>query len=233
MNASLDDDEDDENKISIIDEHEQRMTYEMFLKSLHELSQNIAERERIHRHEEQRNEMWRKGVSYPAMLFSTVTFVSAVSWLSKHSQKPECSPDLWLQVLNTIVTLFTLIFVTTRDFFKLDERKSVNSTAAERLRSLFYTTEDYMRITQGKEGDRYKIVQSLRKQYKNVVRVNPPITTNLTTIVSVEDHHNKTLSQEKCEEPIEVEISERIQENCNRGKIPLEMQYRLDRLETV
>lgn len=227
-------DDDDENemiKMQTIGENDQRMTYDMFLKSLHELSQNIAERERIHRQEEQKNEKWRKGVSYPAMVFSSVTFVSSITWLSKHSQKPECSPDLWLQVLTTIVTLLTLIFVTTRDFFKLDERKSVNATAAERLRSLFYTTEDYMRITQGKEGDRYKIVQSLRKQYRNVVRVNPPITTNLTTIV-LNEETSKTIAQEKCEAPIDIEISARMNENHDR-KLPLEMQYRLDRLETV
>ena len=232
--SQKDEDNDDfqditERSIQLIDETEQRITHENFIKSLHELSVIISEREKIHTYEEIKNEKLRKLISYPSMIFTGSSFVSMLSWASSNSRLEECKPDLWFSILNTILTLISLLLVSSRDFFKIDTKTFTNSTGAERLRSLYYTVEDYKKIKYGKEGDRIQIIQSLRKQYHMIVRKNPPITRVLN--FNIDPHLKIDSIDEKCESPADVQVSEKLE--SNRDTISLEMKYRFDRLDNV
>lgn len=158
--------------IEPIPEDEQRITWERYIRSLSKLGLHVSRLTQLHRQQEIKNQRKRMYISLPAMIFSALVVFDKIVQFSKHAQDPECSPNLWLQIVTTILAFCTLVLVTVRDFLKIDENKEKNSKAAARLEEFFYAIDTLRNTSKGREGDRLDIINSLRKQYATIRKNN-------------------------------------------------------------
>lgn len=158
--------------VQAIPENEQRMTYQRYIRTLSQMGKNVSHRKSLHTHEELRNQKKRRYISLPAMILTSLVVFDKIVQFSTHSNKPECSPDLWLQIITTVFAFAALILVAARDFMQIDDNKEKNSKAADRLQEFFYTIDTLRNISKGSEGDRIDIINSLQKQYANIINNN-------------------------------------------------------------
>ena len=164
-----------------IAEENQKISHETYKKTLTNLGINVAEQERIQAKEFRKNELLIKFISYPSVIFSSMVLFGGFAQFSRHNSKPECSPDLWLQITTTTFAFLSLVFMATKEFFKFEERKVTREKAAKSLRAFFHTIDTYRAINP-RYGDRFEIIQGLKRRLETITRDNPCVAQNLSIL---------------------------------------------------
>lgn len=158
-----------------IKEENQRINYDNFILSLKSIGKNIAKQEKLHVKKAKKNDLLRKFISYPSVLFSGIATFSGFAQFNESDNNPECGIELWNKIIIVVFGLLTLIFVGTREFFHFDTKYVQHTEAIKNLRAFFSVVDTYKSINKGYEGDRLKIINSLNKQYFNILESLPDV----------------------------------------------------------
>lgn len=165
----------DESVITIIPESEQKINYKTYVNFMTKLGRSVAKREDIHAKKCYRNKIMGKCVSYPASICAALILFSGIAQFSRHSSKPECSPDLWLQIFSTVLGLITLLLVGTRDFFMFEKKEVKHDKAAKDLEAFFATIDAFRSLNKDSTGDRLYLINGFAKQYHEISKTLPII----------------------------------------------------------
>jgi len=226
----------------VIPEEEQRISYNVYKKTLTSMGISVAKQERIQSRKSRINELWTRGVSYPSMIFSALVVFSGFAQFSRHSQDPACSPDLWLQILSTIFGLLTLGFSVTRDFFKFETKKINHDKGSKALRAFFYTIDTYRNINP-KYGDRLSIINELKNKLDNIMRDNPSISSELAMLdfsaTPPESVSEESSSESDINTTRTTSSQQQLADDINRNYLrhysstDLNLKYNMERLSSV
>lgn len=220
-----------------VPEDDQKLSYKNFIKTLTSIGARASNQERLQSKRMKRQQLLTRIFGYPTMILSALVVFNGIAQFSRHTGRPECSADLWLQVTNTIFGLALLFFSVTNAFFSPEKKYARHENAVKTLRAFFSTVDTYRSLDRGTRHDRMQVVNGLRDHFNAIMEDIPTIgseTEQLTFSIQIKDSSGESSSKSFEQYEKNPETQREIERLCaNNRKISNteNLKYQLARLE--